>query len=319
MNPDLRDICRRFNEEKPRYEKLTHLAKETLSDAIRKAGIRGEVKGRAKDLTSFLGKVLRKRDQYSDPLTQIRDRAGLRVIVSYPSFITQIKDVVRRVFVVEEEDDKALALGDSLLGYVGFHFLARLRGQPDLEDLVLEIQIHTGAQTTWAEVSHDLLYKIRDEAPLDLRRRVNRLQALVELYDDQIDQARKGILAHSGYQEAKLLSYLEPHFLSLGGRDSSPVLSHEILAVLGRSLTDLEKSRFPRIMESFVNAKREKIEGLLAAYQDDFRYPLMHQPECLLVFERLQTNRDGLIATWSDNLEIEMLNEMGDVWGTPLS
>ena len=54
-----------------------------------------------------------------------------------------------------------------------------------------EIQVRTILQHAWAAIDHELTYKKTEEAPKNLRRRLFRLSALLELADDEFSNLRK--------------------------------------------------------------------------------------------------------------------------------
>lgn len=82
------------------------------------------------------------------------------------------------------------------LGYLGLHFLILPRTQDlasdefFLEERICELQVHTIAQSAWAMNDHSAFYKAGGAANPRLRRRMNRLIALVELFDDEMRAVR---------------------------------------------------------------------------------------------------------------------------------
>src|SRR6266511_2672933 len=74
---DLESIRKAYIAERPSYQRLGERVTGTLRSATRKRGIESHIDFRTKDVASFVKKCLRK--PYTDPLNQIRDKAGVRV------------------------------------------------------------------------------------------------------------------------------------------------------------------------------------------------------------------------------------------------
>ena len=140
------------------------------------------VDARAKSVERFLGKARKEKDggglKYSDPLSQIQDQVGARIVTFYRSDIERVGSLVNAYFTHIE---KKTIVPDSVseFGYEGQHFILFLpqdlmtRGIPrDLCPRFFELQIKTLFQHAWGEASHDLDYKPPVELELEHRRKV---------------------------------------------------------------------------------------------------------------------------------------------------
>ncbi|MGH9045183.1 MAG: hypothetical protein ACRDVP_10205 [Acidimicrobiales bacterium] len=58
---------------------------------------------------------------------------------------------------------------------------------------------------------------------------------------------------------------------------------------------------------------------IFAEYADDDRNPLLSQPECRLVFERLSVDPFRLAHVWDEFLPPPLLRSLSAVWGAPLT
>jgi len=123
---------------------------------------------RAKSVPRFMQKALKPENEipkYADPLNQILDQIGARVVTFYPSDVEIIAQEIKRYF--HPIENKLLVPdGESEFGYVGQHFLLLLpsdvlAGINEDDDVpkVFELQIKTLFQHAWAEAEHDLGYK----------------------------------------------------------------------------------------------------------------------------------------------------------------
>lgn len=134
---------------------------------------------------------------YEDPLKEITDLAGTRVVCLYVDDIALIERIVRKEFVVIEKVDKLSEKSADQFGYGAIHFIVRLGEKSsgarydDLKRLVCEIQLRTVLQDAWAIIDHHLVYKNESAVPKSLHRKLNSLAGLFETADDQFQQIRK--------------------------------------------------------------------------------------------------------------------------------
>jgi putative GTP pyrophosphokinase len=123
---------------------------------------------RAKSPNSFLEKAQKCIDGarvYSDPIGQIQDQVGARVIVFYTSDVGPISDHLLRYCRHIEETTKEPP-SEAEFGYFGKHFILAMPPDavPSHVELsrapnIFELQVRTLFQHAWSEAEHDLGYK----------------------------------------------------------------------------------------------------------------------------------------------------------------
>jgi putative GTP pyrophosphokinase len=152
------------------------------------------VEQRAKTVESFSEKLDRPGKSYSDPMKDIPDLCGCRIIVFYIDDIEKISSLIKNEFhIVEEElSHQPNELDADRFGYLSVHYVIKLkRDRYDLSEwkssknLHAEIQIRTVIQHAWSAVSHALQYKKEASIPSKLSRRLNRIAGLFELADEE--------------------------------------------------------------------------------------------------------------------------------------
>jgi putative GTP pyrophosphokinase len=123
---------------------------------------------RAKDVDSFLEKAktrVNSRRKYTEPLDQIQDQLGARVITFFRSDVEQLDEIVKRYFRPIEFRDR-FPDSEWEFGYFGRHYVLVLPA--DVVDVeidqalvppLFELQIKTLFQHAWSEADHDLGYK----------------------------------------------------------------------------------------------------------------------------------------------------------------
>src|SRR5690606_34921114 len=113
---------------------LADTAKRLLSEMILASGIRTHsIEARAKSLESF-GKKASKtlesdpsRPKYRDPLRELTDLTGVRVITFLSRTVDEVCRVLEEQFTILERTDKSAELLDEgRLGYQSIHFLVRM-------------------------------------------------------------------------------------------------------------------------------------------------------------------------------------------------
>jgi hypothetical protein len=98
-------------------------------------------------------------------------------------------------------------------------------------------------------------------------------------------------------------------------------LSEEILMVVLKSVSAEQQEGYVRQLEAFAEANRERFGDLYGKYgpggefADESRCYLTHQPESVVVCERLDTVPMWLNAVWNDELDAELtLERFTNLW-----
>ena len=166
------------------------------------------VTGRAKSVASFADKASRTLDGvpvYTDPLTEITDQIGLRVITYVHSDVAAVAELLDdQVAVLDDRDMGRETASEGRFGYASRHLLVSLdaarESQPAYESLRgrrAQVQIRTVLQHAWAEFEHDIRYKgdIPDEHVRDFDRRFTLAAGLLELADREFSTIRDRLQA----------------------------------------------------------------------------------------------------------------------------
>ena len=166
------------------------------------------VTGRAKSVASFAAKADRSVDGvpvYSDPLEQITDQIGLRVITYIHSDVSAVADLLgEELTILDDRDMGQETAREGRFGYASRHLLVALdvaRTTPStyqsLGERHAQIQVRTVLQHAWAEFEHAIRYKgtIPAEQAPDLDRRFTLAAGLLELADREFSQIRDRLQA----------------------------------------------------------------------------------------------------------------------------
>ena len=123
---------------------------------------------RAKTVRSFIAKAQRQMDgkpQYNDPLSQIQDQLGARIVTFYKSDADKIAEDIKKYF-KHIESQRIVPDSESEFGYEGIHYILFIpedlheeSGEKSCVIEFFELQIKTLFQHAWSEAEHDLGYK----------------------------------------------------------------------------------------------------------------------------------------------------------------
>lgn len=195
-----------------------------IDQAIRQREIQVQsVQFRAKDPASLGRKAAKpseadpNRPKYERPLEQITDLSATRVIAYFPRTLNAIDEMLMEEFEVLERSDKASDLiEEERFGYQSVHYLVRLSAtRSQLSEYkrfagaITEIQVRTVLQHAWAEIEHDIQYKLAASIPQDIRRRFMALAGLLEIADREFqaiqdDDRTMNLAAATLIQQGKL-------------------------------------------------------------------------------------------------------------------
>ena len=201
--PDIGAAVRRYAELQPGLRRVTEGYVDLVTSILDEAGINYlTVTGRAKSVSSFAAKaarVVNGRPVFTDPLREITDQVGVRVITYVHSDVQAVVDLLGDQVVVHDDRDLGLeTASEGRFGYASRHLLVTVDpGRPDADlDLLrghrAAIQIRTVLQHAWAEFEHDIRYKgtIPAEHVLELDRRFTLAAGLLELADREFSTIR---------------------------------------------------------------------------------------------------------------------------------
>ena len=118
-----------FKQVRSIYTVYADILKAILENAVKLLGVSASVQARAKEISSFAEKLVRKHDTYPDAVNQMCDLCGARVIVSYKDEIAPMCAYIREYFEIDEAntEDVFERLGTGEFGYLSVHFTVSLK------------------------------------------------------------------------------------------------------------------------------------------------------------------------------------------------
>jgi len=206
----VRQAVRDYEQMQPRMEDAARRLAVWLTTVLDDAGINYQyVAWRGKSVASFAAKADRVLAGTPDgePLADITDQIGARVITYVSSDVTAVADQVRdQLGVVTDKDLGRLTADEGRFGYGSRHLQVQLSplwlGSAPVDGILVpsaQIQIRTVLQHAWAEFEHDIRYKgtIPEALAPDLDRRFTLAAGLLELADREFEVIRESMRAQS--------------------------------------------------------------------------------------------------------------------------
>ncbi len=146
------------------------------------------VSWRLKSPASLSHKLARPEKTYRQ-LWDVTDLVALRVATYFEDHLEQVSRLVEQHFRVDfmHSADKTKPAG-----YRSIHYVCAA-GQGPHPDFRFELQLRTALQHAWAEVEHDLGYKVDDAVPEAIRRRFSRVAGLLEIADQEFVSIRRDL------------------------------------------------------------------------------------------------------------------------------
>lgn len=247
-----------FRQQQPQYGELAETLIGVLRKATKQLGIDAIVQARAKAITSVAEKIQRPGKNYTDPMRQMTDLCGARVITHTLSEVEAVCRFIEEHFQIfwEDSGDKLEGLADEEFGYLSRHYIVSFRPGVFPTDLVpeslverqlkAEIQVRTILQHAWAAIHHELGYKNRFQLPRRWRREFARLAAALEEADRDIERISAGLQEYASsygayYSEEQLRNEIERHALVLEADPRNAGIAHD-LAKMAMSLQDWSRA-----------------------------------------------------------------------------
>lgn len=219
-----------YRQVQPLYVQLGEHLQRVLKPVLQSICPLGQIQKRAKEVPSFAGKILRK-GHYTDPLHEMTDLCGVRVITQIDREMKAVCDFIRRHFEIDEKNsgDKVIRLRTGEFGYRSVHYVVQFRkgefaGVPDeLLPLKAEIQVRTILQHAWADIGHDRLYKGEFPTPPRYQRESARIAALLEDADAAFQRLVDGLENYECHYGA----YLTPEQMDRRIAVQRAILEHD--------------------------------------------------------------------------------------------
>ncbi len=281
-----------------------YLINDIISDMINDHLIKISPKFRLKDDKSFLFKALYRRKNYSNPIENIEDKVGTRIVVLKSN---DIREVQQRILAYSgwqalqtKNIDQEIEDKPNIFDYQSSHIVVRPNNcdahfSPEISNsLTCEIQIRTLLQHAFAEVSHDSTYKGPYKNDKEILRSLAKAMALMEATDDYFCDIFSLMTDEKRYYS----NYLK-ELITLFRTFKEDFNNNEINHFLTESIFELLELQDVSIqdLEVFVTKNQDDLKK----YIKPDNGMLFQQPSVVLVLYYLINHRTFLSEKWALN------------------
>jgi ppGpp synthetase/RelA/SpoT-type nucleotidyltranferase len=136
---------------------------------------------RPKSVARFCAKAKEQREggkpKYNDPIRQIQDQIGARIVTYYPEDVARVSEIVEQYYTPIEKQN-IVPDSEREFGYEDKHYIMFIPdailpvARPGSFPKFFELQVRTLFQHAWAEAEHDLGYKPKQPLKVEDRRKI---------------------------------------------------------------------------------------------------------------------------------------------------
>lgn len=304
------DAGQTYAQARPLLEAALRSYEGRLSTSV--ASVAGDhyIAGRVKSARSLIRK-LRRNPSEPREWTSITDKVGLRVICSTKRDCKRIDAAIAAEGWRVVDRERKSGQHDQLY-YPGIHYLVDDGVSRDHlgEPILCEVQVRTRAQDAWSVVSHKLLYKGVIDPPRRMKRVINRLTVVVEMFDDEVQRMFKRREKLPMYRTALALEFLEDQFEEIVGEPSDGPADLDVMNIILNAYSGEDRNNFSAIVAQYCEANLNTLRTQISAHQPgshdymDARDWLFTQPEIIAILERAQ-NREYLLQSAIEGTDLE--------------
>lgn len=305
-------LSKRFKEEQLALEEAYDFWHKVLLDQAKEIDSNAEVSGRIKSHRSIIGKAYR---NPGNPRVweDFGDLVGLKAIFPTTRGVESFSE-----WLLEQQDwspvldDKKGAPSELKYQAKQFDLASRDITDSKGKPIKIEVQVRTAASDAWYVVDHRLKYKGIVELPDELKRKLNRLIVLTELFDEEIEAVLSRQAELPEYAAARLYTDLV-HFFEVMFTDQIRASRPEGLFEL--LLSAYEENDFDSLtlyLRDFFSRHKNQLLPVIenhhieSANYVEHRDWLYYEPETLLIAERSLT-KPAMLANVIRNSDFEFV------------
>lgn len=205
------DQVAKYREVQSLYQQYARTLNQILEQAARRLAPFAIVQTRAKAIASFAEKIQRKWPKYDNPVHQLTDLCGGRVITFTQPEVKAICDFLEQHFEIDWENsvDVSQRLKPTEFGYRSVHYIVQFKPgvfpTRDMEvpvpeevlGLKAEVQVRTLLEHAWAGFGHDRVYKGAFVVPKKWQRELASVAAMLEQAGEAFTRIEEGLQAYA--------------------------------------------------------------------------------------------------------------------------
>jgi hypothetical protein len=137
----------------------------------------------------------------------------------------------------------------------------------------------------------------------------------MEIVDKEVTRPVNHQAAAPGYNIEELINLTESIFREYTDCSYDRALSRYVLSEIGPSLPPGEAQSYADTLRSFTVENSHKLNSIYRRYAHVDGTALIHQPESIIVFERIAHEPFLLREIWEKQLSQDELDQLEAIWG----
>lgn len=250
--------------------------------------IQNPAKCRIKDEESFIAKAFYRDKNYENPIIEITDKVGTRLVFLFPQSVKNMSDFIESQneikWIVKEksQDTSKIRLEHpEVFSYQSDHFILMpcegYESSKDINVLTCEVQVRTLLQHAYSEVSHALFYKQNKDLDKLALRKLAASMAFLEESDGKFEEIlAMNVPMNDARMSLRVLVCEE--FAKLDEDYNEQKFDREVWYVFIQLLDDEKVNQSLDELPDFFRDKAEELKEGISNYQQDcflFSQPIL--------------------------------------------
>lgn len=315
------DLMKRWQKERKDYVIVNEFLEKKFKKIIRNANIKADVTSRVKKDLSLKRKIIRKGNN-EEAYNSIIDKSGLRIICCYISDLNKASQLVESEFEIVNKEDKRDIQEAHTMGYQAIHLDIKIKKkESNLKDkhleIISEVQIKTALQSAFGENSHDLTYKNIKDIPPNIKRRVNLLNAIIEVADNEFCKIYEMISEMDSISVHGIFYILvEAFYNKFKVRFNSEFTLFFIEEFFNYYKNKFTTKEFSNQISEFISNNYDNINYVFNNRKANEETEIFFlQPEMILIYFSLLNDKNNFVEEWNLHFNFDILNTIASWFG----
>ncbi|NRT76277.1 GTP pyrophosphokinase [Clostridium beijerinckii] len=226
---------------------------------------------RLKGNASILEKAFYRGKNYSNPLHDITDKVGIRFVVLLLEDINIIKDIVEKsdewISSKDRDFEKEREEKPTFFDYQSVHYVVtnnKIRTVNNItieKDVTCEIQIRTLLQHAYSELTHDTVYKPKQQVEANVQRLVARSMAMIETTDGIFKEVSDAMINLNNLKSNNLLPIIKQKYLEIKNPEDNSRIQDLIINSYHTLIQEIEHDEFKKFVDEYFQFMKEQINA----------------------------------------------------------
>jgi putative GTP pyrophosphokinase len=264
--------------------------------------LKTEVSVRIKEDRSILVKAFYRDKNYNNPLEDITDKVGIRFVVLLLDDIKIIEQIIEqnKEWNVSRDRDfeRERSENPTIFEYQSVHYIIRNNKEITTKNTTIdkstpcEVQIRTLLQHAYSELTHDTVYKPKQNVSPMIKRLVARSMALIETTDCIFKEVNDKMVEEKNTKSNNLLPVLKEEYAKIRIPEESNIIQDLVID----SFKDIIKNVKKEELLKFISENNPIIKDQInSKYSSQL---LFRQPIILLLYYLIYKYPYEIIANW---------------------